>query len=339
MKKLITSDLTKWKNMRNQIFLSFLFTSVVVLILLVAFPQNTAILTLSVIFSSYLFLFPVIIIGNPSLQVRLDKKYAWLAPFYTVFVPVLLLLVFTGEILYLDKILIWYLLPCIVLLLPKIIDDARYKTVLYILGAILLWIGFDHRYTGGIFDAFEDLGYIMNSFWMACIGFVTYGIGEGIHDKQNDMDLGLLPSTYASIVANKFTIIASVIIIPLGLLTRFLIWNPQEFDLFNIIISFVGIALTIGLQEEMVFRGIILKELDKHGESVNYKIVVLVLVSILFGFTHWNNTTNEYFFMYVLTATIAGIAYGLSFRKAGLFSAILSHTLIDWFWALLLKRP
>ncbi len=266
-------------------------------------------------------------------------KYAWLAPIYTVFVPVFFLLVFTGGILNLDRILIWYLLPCIVLLFPKIISDARYKTILYVLGIILLWIGFDHRYTGGIFDAFEDLGYIMNSLWMACIGFVTYGIGEGIHDKQNDMDRGLLPSMYASIVANKVTVMASVIIIPLDLLTSFLIWNPQEFDLFNIMISFVGIALTIGLQEEMVFRAVILKELGKHGEFVNYQRVVLVLVSILFGLTHWNNTTSEYFLTYVITATIAGIAYGLSFRKAGLFSAILSHTLIDWFWALLLKRP
>ncbi|MCK4848123.1 MAG: CPBP family intramembrane metalloprotease [Candidatus Heimdallarchaeota archaeon] len=325
--------------MRKQIFLSFLFTSILVLIVLVAVPQDTTILNLLMILLSYLFLFPIIIIGNPSLQLRIDQKYAWLAPIYTVFVPVLILLIFTGEILNLDRILIWYLLPGIILLSPKIISDARYKTILYVLGAILLWIGFDHRYTGGIFDAFEDLGYVMNSLWMVCIGFVTYGIGEGIHNKQNDSDRGLLPSTYASIVANKFTVLASVIIIPLGLLTSFLIWNPQEFDLFNIIISFIGIALTIGLQEEMIFRGIILKELDKYGESVNYQRVVLVLVSILFGFTHWNNATSEYFMMYFITATIAGIAYGLSFRKAGLFSAILSHTLIDWFWALLLKRP
>jgi membrane protease YdiL (CAAX protease family) len=174
---------------------------------------------------------------------------------------------------------------------------------------------------------------------MACIGFVTYGITEGIHNKENKMDKGLIPSTYASIVANKYTLLASVIIIPSGLITGFLIWNPQEFDLLNIIISFIGIAFTIGLQEEMIFRGIILKELDKHGESLIYKKIVLVIVSILFGLTHWNNTSIEFLLMYFITATIAGIAYGLSYRKAGLFSAIFSHTLIDWFWTLLLKRP
>ncbi|MHA1947913.1 MAG: CPBP family glutamic-type intramembrane protease [Candidatus Hodarchaeales archaeon] len=332
-------DLVLQKPMRKQMILSFLITSFLVLIVLVAVPQDGMILNLSVILLSYLFLFPIIVIGNPSLQLRLDKKYTWLAPIYTVIVPTISLLVFTGEILNLDRILIWYLLPNLILLLPKRINDARYRTIVYILGAIILWIGFDHRYTSGIFDAFEDLGYIINSFWMACIGFVTYGIEEGIHVKQNDKDRGLIPSKYASIVANKFTPIASIFIIPLGLLTGFLIWNPQEFDLFNIIISFIGIALTIGLQEEMIFRGIILKELDKHNESANYQLLVLVLVSLLFGFTHWNNTTSEYFLMYFITATIAGIAYGLSYRKAGIFSAILSHTLIDWFWALLLKRP
>ncbi len=325
--------------MRKQVILSFLITTFLVLLVLVAVPQDDMILNLTVILLSYLFLFPIIIVGNPSLQLRLDKKYTWIAPIYTVIIPSIFLLVLTGEILNLDRILIWYLLPSLIFLSSKKISDVKYRTILYILGAILLWIGFDHRYTSGIFDAFEDLDYIMNSIWMACIGFVTYGIEEGIHVKHNDKDRGLVPSKYASIVANKITPIASIFIIPLGLITGFLIWNPQEFDLFNIIISFIGIALTIGLQEEMIFRGIILKELDKHSESANYQRIVLVLVSLLFGFTHWNNTTSEYFLMYLITATIAGIAYGLSYRKAGMFSAILSHTLIDWFWALLLKRP
>lgn len=325
--------------MKKQISLSFLITSFLVLLMLVAVQQDTAILNFAMILLSYLFLFPIIIIGNPSLQLRLDQRYAWFSPIYTVFVPVLILLAFTGEILIFDSILIWYLLPSIVLLLPQIINDTRLKTILYVVGAIILWIGFDHRYTTGIFDVFDDLGYTMNSFWMACIGFVTYGINEGIYDKQNEKDRGLLPSKYASIVANKVTLVASILIIPIGLVTGFLIWNPQEFKLFNIIISFIGIALTIGLQEEMIFRGIILKELDKHGESVNYQRGVLVLVSFFFALSHWNNETGFYLFVYFITATIAGIAYGLSFRKAGMFSAILSHTLIDWFWALLLKRP
>lgn len=322
----------------KQILLSFFITSLLVLIVLVAVPQETVTLNLSMVLLSYLFLLPIILIGNPSLQLRLNQRYGWLAPIYTVLIPVLFLLIFTGEILNFEMILIWYLLPSIVLLLPKLTSNTRYKTILYILGAILLWIGFDNRYTSDIFDAFDGLGYLMNSFWMACMGFVTYGIGEGMYNKQNEMDKGLLPSKYALIVANKITPIVSILIIPLGLLTSFLIWNPQEFELFTIIISFIGIALTIGLQEEMIFRGIILRELDKHGESVNYQRIVLVLVSILFGFTHWNNETVPYVWMYIITATIAGIAYGLSFRKAGMFSAILSHTLIDWFWALLLKR-
>jgi len=61
---------------------------------------------------------------------------------------------------------------------------------------------------------------------MACIGFVTYGIEESLFNKQNEMDKELLPPKYALIVANKITLIVSILIIPMGLLTSFLIWNP-----------------------------------------------------------------------------------------------------------------
>lgn len=324
--------------MKKQILLSVLFTTFLVLLVLIAVPQDTMVLNVSIILLSFLFLLPILIIGNPILHLKLDKKYIWWTPIYTILIPIIFLYIFTGEVLKLDMIIIWYLIPSVILLSAKFLDDTRYRTFLYILGAILLWIGFDHRHTSDIFDAFEDMGYLMNSLWMACVGFVTYGFEEGIYDKQNEMDKGIVPSTYATIVTNKITPIASLFIIPLGFLTSFLIWNPQDFDLLNISISFIGIALTIGLQEEMIFRGIILKELDKYKESENYRRVILVVVSIAFALTHWNNESGFFLLVYFITATIAGIAYGLSFRKAGMFSAVLSHTLIDWFWALLLKR-
>ena len=261
--------------MRKPLLTSVGVTCILVLLILIAVPQETAILSVAVVALSFLFLLPIIVFGNPYFHLKFDHRYVWFAPIYTVIIPIVLLLFFTGEILLLEMIIIWYLFPCSILLLPKIIDDPRYKTVLYIIGASLLWIGFDHRYTTGIFGGFEDLGYTMNSFWMACIGFITYGIEEGIFDKQNENDRGLVPSVYALKVSNKITPIASLIIIPIGLLTSFLIWNPVKFEIDLIVISFIGIAFTIGLQEEMIFRGIILKELDKHGNSVNYKRITL----------------------------------------------------------------
>ena len=113
--------------MKKQLLLNFLITTFLVFLVILAVPQDTVTLYLSKIVLSYLFLYPIIIIGNPSLQLRVDQKYVWIAPIYTVIIPVLILIVFTGEILYIDRIVIWYLLPCIILLTPKKINEVYHK--------------------------------------------------------------------------------------------------------------------------------------------------------------------------------------------------------------------
>ncbi|MHA1156833.1 MAG: CPBP family glutamic-type intramembrane protease [Candidatus Heimdallarchaeota archaeon] len=57
----------------------------------------------------------------------------------------------------------------------------------------------------------------------------------------------------------------------------------------------------------------------------------------VFGLTHWNNTSPEFIIYYILFATIAGIAYGYTWRKTGLFGAALLHTTVDWIWAFYFK--
>lgn len=322
-----------------------IYSILVALLMQEAVPQDTTLLAISSFVLVIYFMLPVFVLGVSDLREKFYDHHQrqLLVPLLSVLLPYIFIGLSSGFIGF-DKVIFWYLLPSILLILPNYFkyDDSKGKylsSFFFILGAALLWIGFDHRYTGEIFDGFEGLGYVMNSLWVVHLGFVTYGMQKGIINKENPEDTGLRLSKSGIVYVNKITPLASLFIIPLGLLTGFLLWNPVEFDLFDIVVGFIGIYLTIALQEEMIFRGIILKELDKFANSKNAKIFVLIFVSIAFAFTHWNNEKPEFVWLYFITAAIAGIAYGLSYRKAGLAAAMLSHTLIDWFWSLLLQRP
>jgi len=224
--------------------------------------------------------------------------------------------------------LVWYLLPAVLLLIQNRMDSP-YRIILVLLAAALLWIGFDHRYTKYLFEGYSD-SYIFNALWMAAVGLSGYSPRI---KTETEFDRGVVPSKQGVKIANIVTPLASLIVIPFGLLTHFLRWNPQ-IDVVDIIIGFIGIFLTIALQEELIFRGIALRELDKFGKTN----LSLIVVSALFALTHWNNETPQYVWHYFFAAFVAGIAYGIAYRKGGLFGAMLSHTLVDWVWAIFLKR-
>ena len=88
--------------MRLQILVSIILTCILDLLLLLAANQDTTMLNFSMLLLGFLFIFPVIIIGNPFLQMKLKKNYVWFTPIYTILVPVLILLIFTGGISDLD---------------------------------------------------------------------------------------------------------------------------------------------------------------------------------------------------------------------------------------------
>ena len=176
---------------------------------------------------------------------------------------------------------------------------------------------------------------------MACIIMVTFGRYKGVENSENEYDKGMAPSIYGTKIANIATPIASIVVVPFGLLTGFLKWNPQEFNILVILVSFIGIYLTIALQEELVFRGLIQSELTnlrlaKDNRYIEYGVIILV--TIAFALTHWNNEVPAYVYHYFIAAFVAGLAYAISYKKGGLYAAMLSHTLVDWVWALFLKR-
>lgn len=320
--------------------LPLLISVLLSLLIIIAEPQDTSLQTIIIIFLSIWFLLPTLMLGIPENRKELYEKVSKFSIILQQFIILLIAFVIPFVviailgILDLLSIILWYFVPLI--FFQSTILQKRFHTIPAIIGAALLWIGFDHRYTGDIFDNFNGLGYVMNSLWIVQIAFITYGLYTGIKQEDIDLDVGIKPSKYAFKIANQITPLISLIIIPFGLLTHFLEWNPVKFDAFEVIVGFIGIFFTIALQEELIFRGIFLHEFDE-TRKLNSNIS-LILVSILFALTHWNNETGIYIWLYFFSAFITGIGYGLSYRKGGLFAAMISHTLVDWFWALLLKR-
>ncbi|RMG28737.1 MAG: CPBP family intramembrane metalloprotease [Methanobacteriota archaeon] len=279
----------------------------------------------------------ILVFGIPSIKMQLTVKSEH-ALAIVLAIPYLAVFITGGSgIKQFPTFAIWYILPAILMWISGKLENSTLSSLSLIGGAAMLWIGFDHRYTRELFEGYSD-SYLFNSLWMAAVGLVAC---QGRILTNHSFDNGIFPTKQGAKIANIVTPIASLIIVPFGLLTGFLEWNPQ-IEVTGIFIGFIGIFLTISLQEELIFRGITLRELDLMAHQTTnpnfWKRMSLITISILFALTHWNNETKQYVFHYFFAAFIAGVAYGIAYRKGGMFGAMLSHTLVDWVWALLLKR-
>jgi len=105
-------------------------------------------------------------------------------------------------------------------------------------------------------------------------------------------------------------------------------------------VTFLGIWFTIALPEEVIARGIIQHQMLKAARKniskykKGYTIIIIILASFIFGLSHWNNTSAEFIWIYIGLATVAGIGFGVCWKKYGLFSSMLMHTLIDFVWVM-----
>ncbi len=322
-------------------FVAIIIGYLLSLMAIIFFPQETAIKTV-VAFSLLLsgtalisaFSSKRIIDRFESLVRRNTPAYVVLS-FASIFLPFLLVII-VGENFSTNvfvMFVLWYCVPIMLMILGQILfpQNKRLTFFLIIGGAAILWLGMDHRYTMIVFDGFQGLSYNFTAIWIVNILLICYS-PFNLHDhKQINSKI-----TFAGI---KYTLlfvpILLLLITPLGLFSGFLTWNPDvSTSLLEKIAAFIGIYLTIALPEEFIFRGVILNEFDKRtGTKSNIRWLTLVFVSFVFGLTHWNNTSPELIIYYVLFATIAGITYGHTWRKTGLFGAALLHTTVDWVWA------
>ena len=232
---------------------------------------------------------------------------------------------------------LWFLIPTVLMGIPHVIQNEKVKRfdfVFHVVAVLIFFAGFDLRYFAAI-NGFDGGAYEFNALWISTLILLFMAVqNDNFIDKFNWQ----VTRNKLRISSNLLTIL-SVILVPIGFLTGFFVWNPI-LDIEFILVGFIGIWLTIALPEEVVFRAVMQHQLTERAsfkENKHWKFIVLVVVSIIFGLTHWNNTTGQFIWVYIFLATIAGIIYGICWWRGGLFSAMLVHTLIDWVWSILFK--
>ncbi len=210
--------------------------------------------------------------------------------------------------------------------------EPRRLTGLAALLAIALWIPFDLRWYRSAFAGPDPLGlgYATFSLIVTALGLLCFAV-------VGRQAVGARPPRLGDLAPAGVLLLAfGVIALPIGLGSGFLAWTPPKHGPLAFAAASVGIALTIALPEELFFRGILDHRLE---ESTGRYWRSLLLSSLAFGLMHWNNRDAlDERLLYFFLATIAGVFYGLAYRKTrGLWAPVLVHTLVDVIWSTFLK--
>lgn len=238
--------------------------------------------------------------------------------------------------------LIWYLFPTALMVIPLVITHPKIKRldfVFHITAVLVFAVGFDTRYTYATVSGFDGMRYQFNALWVSTL--ILFILALQLDEFAGKFNWNITWRKLAITFAGLSLILC--ILIPPGLMTGFLSWNPVVESPEVILVSFIGIWLTIALPEELIARGVIQHQMTERVFSKEskfrkyWKWIVLFVVSILFGASHYNNTSEEFAWVYIILASIAGIIYGICWWFGGLFPAMLLHTLVDWIWAIFLK--
>ncbi len=298
-------------NHKFRVLPSVILTLLLLLIVLIALPQNNIINALSSSILVIIWLQTILIFGIPDRNLEFSPLLKLLV--ITLIPYGILLGIQSTSISDFPVFLIWYLLPQFLFLSPQIIKDKFSKSQILsiqILAVGLLWIGFDNRYTKVLFNGLSNMDYALNAFWLAAIILSSISV----RTPENKNDFILKPTFYGFKIGNITSLVASVIVLPFGLLTGFLVWNPVSFDIRIIVISFIGIFMTIALQEELVFRGVLQNHLTQlRKDNPIQEAFIIIVVTMLFALTHWNNTTPQFVYLYFISAFIAGLGYAVAY--------------------------
>lgn len=194
---------------------------------------------------------------------------------------------------------------------------------------LILWIPFDLRWSMEMHQMLDYTWWSLSISVIAVIGWYGY--------RGTEIGISLVPKFKDLYVALLALLIIMVVVIPPGIISGFLTFAiPESFNVQKSAAHFVGLFLTVALPEELFFRGLLYRGLQNVSLK---KWVPMVVSSVAFGLMHWNNVNDLTMqITYVSLATIAGLGYAWAYKKSGnnLFAAVLTHTLVDWVWKLVL---
>jgi len=124
----------------------------------------------------------------------------------------------------------------------------------------------------------------------------------------------------------------SAIGIPLGHVLHFIHFHPHHVSAGSLVGDFLGIYLTVAIPEEVFFRGILQNLLEKSIRRGPPGLYALSIASAIFGGSHFHHPPVPNW-RYCIMATVAGIFYGLAYRRRRRTSASgLTHALVDTLW-------
>jgi membrane protease YdiL (CAAX protease family) len=196
---------------------------------------------------------------------------------------------------------------------------------------IVLWIPFDLRWSMEMHPMLDYTWWSIAISVIAVIGWRGY--------RKAEIGINLVPRFKDLYIALLALLMIMAVIVPPGIITGFLKFNiPDTFPVAKLATHFIGLFLTVALPEELFFRGLLLRGLEKVSSR---KWMPMVVSSLAFGLMHWNNISGLTMqITYVSLASIAGFGYAWAYKKSGsnLFAAILTHTLVDWVWKLILAN-
>ncbi len=130
----------------------------------------------------------------------------------------------------------------------------------------------------------------------------------------------------------------AVVVVPLGLATGILQFTVKIPPVGEAALALVTGYLFIALPEELLFRGLIQNGLERLFPKA--AIATLIAAALIFGLAHLNNDGFGFVApngVYVIVATLAGLAYGYVWRRTGKITAsAITHALVNFIGLLFL---
>jgi membrane protease YdiL (CAAX protease family) len=185
---------------------------------------------------------------------------------------------------------------------------------------------FEFGWLRGLFFLPElRLGYILPILFAMNVALATFLFVR----RMDDIGYSIGWSLEWTVAAGLCFAAIAAIDIPIGVAIHFVRFDPGAAHWRTLPRDLVGIFVFTAWPEEFVFRGLLQNALGKtlRGNNAGWMVA-----SVVFGLSHINHGVFPNW-RYVLLATVAGLFYGLAWRRTrSIFPAAAVHTLVDTVW-------
>lgn len=263
------------------------------------------------------------------IDASLLKKF--LFPFYLLIIYTIFSILYTKfQWQIFIRLSLWLLIPSFLLCLNQTKNLPFYLSEF--IAVLMLWLPLEFGQVG--FDIYfkEGIQIPAMAFVAPCLGLYLFailknlsGIGYNFRWQWQDLTTALIA-----------LIILAALVIPLGTSMGFIRYSILKVSLSETFKLVFGIYFLVALPEELLFRGIIQNLISKIL-SKTHRFIPLLIASVIFGLSHWNNFSPADW-RYVFLATVAGIFYGFTYMKTGKTTvSALVHCGVNFCWAILFK--